>query len=314
MQSSNPQLQIVPAYYSNRLDYASPKYLRFPGERPSGVCRGMNKQTCTSHTKDLGCKWIDTKVNQHYCRSPRNSVSGDIYFNQSVKLLPEGKSRQAQISQCEGLSKELCESDQKCRWIQDKNKRSYCRKAINTAQQSLFPKRYSEEEKSSWYKPSRRAFESLQTLNVSGESKSSLVSKRGGAEMPEIEQKYCRCLLQVAANDIFKYGILRKNPYGICSNSISVAAARRSGTIQSGGIRKNTSQLARSAQHGDCTENLNLNNLPTELLFVHSMMRNKTSKGRQYFSTLPTVDEFISDPESYRAMLTKQIENYRESK
>lgn len=312
------KLQISSPYYSSRPDYDSPKYARFPGERPSGSCRGMNQNACQSHSKDLGCKWIDTKLDQHYCRSPRNSVSNLVPPGSSAKLIPSNPIKASKISKCEGLSQTMCTSQTspKCLWIEDVNGRKYCRTATNMPRSSAFPRRYSEEEKHTWYQNDGKNRSNFQK-GESGESKSRLQKQKHSDRnnsMTEIEQKYCRCLLEVAAGDIFKYGMLRKNPYGICSNSISVATARRQGTLGSNGIRQNSSSLARSVQRGDCTENLNLKNLPTDLLFVHAMMRIKSSKGQEYFSQIPSVAEFSSNPESYRKFLIQQIEKYRSSK
>jgi hypothetical protein len=294
-----PGFKIVPGYRVHRADYPPEGlYRRFPGIKPRGVCDGFNKDTCKGKQgTDLDCAWIKNYLGQEYCKSPIASVSKKVPPGYSAFL----ESQPGQ-SHCLRLPRKKCETTSDCQWIKEsgKSNRSYCRgssyttKPLSTmvpripmygkaftATGRYSPRRYSSEEKETWYNP------------------------LGLKLLPE--RKYCHCLLESAAEDLFRNGHFTRSPYAVCNSTISskYAASLHKSIHQLG------SDLAKMGIHQGCTIYANFDTWPTELLYTYAKMHESSSSGRQFFSNLPSVKEFLGNQENYRRRLLSLINAYK---
>jgi hypothetical protein len=117
---------------------------------------------------------------------------------------------------------------------------------------------------------------------------------------PEITRaKYCRCILESSAGDLYRHKEIKINPYAVCNSSISRDDV-------------SSSDLAKFSLSGECGKHASYKNIPTDLLYayIRLKMKNRPRDIAKYFSLVPTLDQFLSSKESYRQLLLKIIENY----
>ena len=138
---------------------------------------------------------------------------------------------------------------------------------------------YTDEEKESWYK---------------------------GSSLSTLEKKYCRCLLEQADNELRRYRSLQgRSSWAICSASVTHKKETPTGRKQRKGIQK-------ISLGGLCSKNLNVEALPTPLLYAYCKLREKKFKTVFSFQ-LPSPAVFYKDPEHYRASLIQKIQDYIEA-
>lgn len=271
-------------------------YRRFPGARPVSPCQGLDESSCTRSEPSAGCQWIVDSMGRRYCRGRLGSVSGQfpeaVPGQASVYFQPEYQADSMNCSMATDAND--CNRRTDCQWISSKpSGREYCRGRPGTvvpysrpyvssssSAQRVFapagrfnPGRYSREEKDTWYPMAN-----------------------------ETEAKYCRCVLESSASDVFGHGARTRNPWGICNASIAGRGP------ESAALR---SQMAQFSSTGGCSALANFEAMPTELLYAYAWNRRETPRGRAHFgSSLPTVDEFLSNPEAHREILLTTIHRY----
>ncbi len=272
---------------------------RFPSRRPQSTCVDVPLDQCADTP---GCTLIEDSVGRTYCRGESGVVSGLVPPGKSAVYSPVYKQG---ASPCQYLPESECtaRSDQ-CSWIApslDRRRRGYCRGKAGTARpvsttvatispairstftssgRSKGSRAYTAEEKESWFKD--------------------------GNDLSEAQKKYCRCLWESTLTDIMAHGAVTRNPYGLCNASIARARSRQ-------GEEGLPSTLARTGISGLCTTSVAFDRMPAEILYAYAQLHQSTQKGRQFFPDIPSVDEFLAAPESYRAQLLAAATRYQEA-
>jgi hypothetical protein len=127
-------------------------------------------------------------------------------------------------------------------------------------------------------------------------------------QQPELKDafaKYCRCLYEVPTKEVLQHGQVVSQPYAICNASISRAWGGKS----QDNLR---SVLSRIARAGNCTEYLNVDNIPTPYLYGWLHNHLSTTKGRRHFQgKVPPVDEFVHDMNKWRPLFIQWIREYQ---
>ena len=124
-----------------------------------------------------------------------------------------------------------------------------------------------------------------------------------GANLTELEKKYCRCLLEQADNELRRYGTLKqRSSWAICSSSITHKK-------QSPKAKKDRKEIQKISLSGSCTKFLNINTVPTPLLYAYSKLREKKFFNLLSFK-LPSPKNFYTNPEHYRTSLIIAIQEY----
>lgn len=289
---------------------------------PRGVCNIFTEKECKAN-KLLGCHWIKDKIGRKYCRGQIGSPK----LPRQPPVWPYG------ISKCPSLNENECKTSKDCKWITPRKYylKPYCRSKVYTTlplssvilsspkMQSLlnpqlpltFINGYSSENSNRYNyddaSPSIKAFTNTKRFSYqryTPEEKESWYDAK--APMNAVDRKFCRCLLAVAAKDLFTAGQLTSNPYAVCNARISKS---RTTTPQE---RKNLgSKLANEAIHGYCTKYAVFDNMPTPLLYAFAKMRERSSEGRNYFSNLPDVSEFLANMDFYRPDLLKRLNSFK---
>jgi hypothetical protein len=125
-------------------------------------------------------------------------------------------------------------------------------------------------------------------------------------QMTELVPKDCRCIMELDASDLFRYGDITHNPYATCQASLSRS---RSGLgVPPADIR---SRLAVSSRLGECSIYLNLNKIPTTFLYAYAVQHLQTTKGRRFFDgKVPSLNDFLANREHWRPLLIQLIQSY----
>jgi hypothetical protein len=124
--------------------------------------------------------------------------------------------------------------------------------------------------------------------------------------MKNLVPKYCRCILETAAADVFRHGEMTHVPYAVCQASLSRSHARPG--ISPAKIR---SLLASTSLAGDCTSTLDVNQVPTSFLYGFAVSHLKTSRGRRTFAgNIPSLEDFLRDREYWRPHLVELFQHY----
>lgn len=122
-------------------------------------------------------------------------------------------------------------------------------------------------------------------------------------DLSELEKKYCRCLLEAADNELQRYGYLRsQSTWAICSASVTHKSQSSKG-------KKQRQKLQKTSLGANCTTYLNVNSLPTRLLYAYIKLREKKFLTNLSFR-LPEAKIFYKDPEHYRTSLLIAIREY----
>ena len=263
--------KIQNAKYVQRADYpAGGKYRKVIGPPPHGACMGAPKNACTSpEGKKLGCSWIE---HGGYCRSPYGSVASQIPYGKTAVYVPEYTKGN---SICQGLNERKCRKISACRYIKEKRSgREYCRGIVRSTEPFSSLKRFSPEEKETWY----------------------------SNKIDNTLRKHCRCLLESAAGSLYRTGEISINPYAICGARIPESHAK-----QKSDIGKIASKDAVAIRHAACTKYAQFEKMPTEMLYTYAKMRQKTGTGAPFFGNLPKFEEFIKNSEYYRKSILSAI-------
>jgi hypothetical protein len=152
--------------------------------------------------------------------------------------------------------------------------------------------------------------EGLHQLQEEGMSLCANLDTKSKAEcrkvMNELLPRECRCIPEVAAADVFRYGDVTHNPYAVCQASLS--RSRFGHGIHPSDIR---SLLAVASRKGECSTSLNVKKVPTTFLYGYAVEHLHTSKGRRAFEgKIPALDEFLKAPGKWRTRLIDLVSNY----
>lgn len=124
--------------------------------------------------------------------------------------------------------------------------------------------------------------------------------------MEKLLPRYCRCVVEVAGSELFRYGDIVHNPYAVCQASLS--RSRFGQGINPYDIR---SLLAVTSRRGECSTTLNVDRLPTSFLYGYAVQHLNTTKGRMVFGgRVPSLDDFLVDREHWRPLLIRLIKEY----
>lgn len=301
----------------------APQYREFPGVRPPSEYKGLSPAEC----KEQGGVYVQDIRGFDYCRGGPGSVSARYPPRTSVYFEPEWAPEYAHGGEAcfnpDHESPGACAADPECDWVADETGRQYCRgKGAHELSESqailsqlglvggrggyqLEPRRASSPLASKGlgrgigggkielpveFQPSGR----FNPGRFSQEEKESWFDKR---VLPsEAERKYCRCEITTAANNIYRYGTLRINPYAVCSASVGR------------GSPKLRSQLSVMSTTGGCTKGARFENWPTSLLYAYAVMR----RHHPEFAKLPPLTAFLSNMDAWRPRLLRAAFDYRQ--
>lgn len=295
-------------------------------------CAYKNQNSCTS---DPDCRWIETVTGARYCRGmpgQTRSFSQHLAKEKELQLGRQSRSSRQSRQSRQSLSGEQSRQSRKDQHRVGEDQLGR-REREHTHRQLLSLRAMDAE----FFTLGSNRFNLYRWRKLPDAVKNQVFSQEGMEEFRNWAQqecqhirdstrrkqcedifiqlfaKYCRCLLEVPAANAFRQGGRTQNAYAICNASISRSSLARDlerisqRQISAKQIRSALSRLARAQQ---CSQTLDIDNIPTSFLYGYVVNHLSTSKGRQVFQEVPEVAEFLQDRESYRPLLVKYIKKY----
>ena len=342
MSKSRGGFVVTPPYYVTRR--GQKEYRQFIGKRPVSPCNALynNPRDCKRHRDPPdNCRWIEDVSGRLYCRGPPGSVSAKYPAGQTVRYLPAYKGA---INPCLWQPQDVCEDlkrQGKCQWIeQSKRNRAFCRSYPGTNVPRSSPYILAQREKErGGRQQQQRAHDgtdrhplrygnngradrdrdeakrerdqlftgsgAFRSYRISQEEKDAWYPPPLPPDFDDDVLKYCHCVLELGAEDEFLQATTP--PYAICNASISESHGK---TRQQ--QEEIASKLAVMSFSGACTKYADFDSFNTYILYSYAKQRQNTAKGSQFFADLPSFEDFIRDPQSYRQDLLERVHAYQD--
>lgn len=266
-------------------------------------CRGLKKRDCKQRQEN--CSWIETSRGQKFCRGKPGStfpLSRSVFLSEKTKgqeRLKRGEKKSMnQFKDTKKLDEYLFGPSG--RWNNYRWKR-----LPDQIKNQLFSAK------------GRRVFRD-RSEEVCAQIKNHEKYQNCLDQVQNKLMKYCRCTIGQSTGQMARHGTPQTKTWAICGNSIGRITKEEKKNPQAQILNEiDLSQLrsvmTKTARNGDCTTFLNLNNIPTSMLYGMIMERIKNSRGKKVFDQrIPSPREFLKNKESYRPLLIQLINHYRD--